>query len=276
MNNHDELIWKRLYRIGQICSNDLEKLLSVTNVHASRILKTFLSNHSAKVYKKGRFVRMFPQESVPESILQSSLIEEINIQQNSPGISGLFNDEIPIVENSISNHPKFNQFLITIIKAIKARQPLEVVYVSLTYKKSMDEKEKPRLLFPVSFRFFDGLWYLIALDIKENQNDSIIKMFSLSRFQYVAMSKEKVRIGSLDDKKKVRFFLTFNSAFTEEQRNIIIDELGLKKLDNIQYYLDIYEYEKFSFKKKYLSTEKPSIDSNSIYPFFVSYTEKSI
>lgn len=272
---HDELIWKRIERIGQVSSNDLEKMLNVTNVHASRILKNFADNHSSKVYKKGRFVKLFPQESVPESIRNSSLIDEINIQQNISTISGLFNDEIPIVDNTVSNHNKLNRFLITIIQAIKSRQPLEVVYVSLTYKNSPDEKEKPRLIFPVSFRFFDGLWYLIALDIKDKKKQ-ILKMFSLSRFHHVAISKEKVKIEPFDDRKKIRFFLTFNSSFTEEQRNIIIDELQLKKFDNLQYYIDIYEYEKFSFMRKYLSSEKPSSDSNSIYPFFVSHSERAI
>lgn len=275
MNIYDDLIWKRIYRIGQVCSNDLEQMLGVTNVHASRIIKNFTSTHSNKVYKKGRFVKLFPQETVPDSILNTSLIDEINVQQNISKISGLFNSEIPIVDNTVSNHKKLDRFLITIIQAIKSHQPLEVVYVSLTYKKSPDEKEKPRILFPVSFRFFDGLWYLIALDIKD-KNKQILKMFSLSRFHHVAISKEKVKIEPFDERKKVRFFLTFNSSFTEEQKNIIIDELQLTKFDNLQYCIDIYEYEKFSFKRKYLSSEKPSSDSMSIYPFFVSHTEQPI
>ena len=275
MKEYDELIWKRIYRNGKVCSNDLEKMLNISNVHASRVIKSFLNNYSDKVFKKGRFLLLFPQENVPMSILNNSLINQISVAVNQPLVSGLFDNELPIVESSISHHKKLDDFLITILKAIKNSKPIEVVYISLTYRNSPTDKEKPRILFPLSFKFFDGFWYLIAVDRKNGQED-MIKMFALSRFQYIKISDEKFKPKVIDDKKKLRFLLTFNLAFTEEQKNIIIDELGLKPYDNLQYFIDIFEYEKFSFKRKYLSEEKPSIDSKSIYPFFTNYSELSL
>lgn len=275
MKNYDDLIWKRIHRNGKICSNDLKQMLNISDVHASRLVADFLKHYSNKIYKSGRFLLLLPQEKVPDSILNNSLLQQITVAVNQPLISGLFDKELPIVESSLSHHKKLDGFLITILKAIKNSQSIEVVYVSLTYKNSPDEKEKPRTLFPISFKFFDGLLYLIAVDIKKGEKD-VIKMFALSRFQYVGISDNKYRPKDIDDKKKVRFLLTFNSAFTQEQKNIIIEELGLNIHDNIQYYIDIFEYEKFSFKRKYLSEDKPSPDSKSIYPFFTSYKEISI
>lgn len=275
MKNYDGLIWKRIYRSGKVCSADLEKILNVSNVHASRLISEFRSNNSDKVHKIGRYLFLYPQETPPESILNDSLINEISVAVNQPIISGLFDDELPIVQSSFSHNKKLNGFLATLIRAIKNSRSIEAVYVSLTYKNSPTEKEPPRTLFPVSFRFFDGMWYLIAVDIKKGGED-ILKMFALSRFQYIGISENKYRPKNIDDKKKVRFLLTFNSAFTQDQKNIIIDELGLESYDNVRYFIDIFEYEKFSFKRKYLSEDKPSIDSKSIYPFFTSYSEQVI
>lgn len=275
MKDYDELIWKRIHRNGKICSQDLEKMLGVTNVHASRLIKIFLEKYAEKVYKKGRFLVIFPQEKAPNSVINNSLINQISVAVNQPMVTGLFDSELPIVESSISYHKKLDDFLITILKAIKISKAIEVVYVSLTYKNSPDEKDKPRTIYPLSFKFFDGFWYLIAVDLGKDKSE-IIKMFSLNRFQYVQISEEKFKPKNTDEKKKLRFLLTFNSAFTQEQKNIIIDELGLKLSNNIQYYVDIFEYERFSFKRKYLSEEKPTHDSKSIYPFFTSYSEVSI
>lgn len=275
MKEYDELIWKRIHRNGKICSKDLEILLNISNVHASRLIKNFLDTYSNKVFKKGRFLILFPQETAPMSILNNSLISQISVAVNQPLVSGLFDNELPIVESSISHHKKLDNFLLTILKAIKNSKPIEVVYISLTYRNSPTDKEKPRLLFPLSFKFFDGFWYLIAVDRKNGQED-MIKMFALNRFQYIEISDEKFKPKTFNDRKKIRFLLTFNSAFTEEQKNIIIEELNLKQYDNLQYFIDIFEYERFSFKRKYLSDEKPTIDSKSIYPFFTSYSEQSI
>ncbi len=274
MTPQEEIIWKRLYRNGSICSNDLEKILKITNVHASRLIKSFLEKNSDKVFKKGRFLILFPQEKVPNSISEASLINQITFSYNNPITTGLFDSEIPIVESSVFYHKKLDKFLITIIKAIKKSKPLEVIYVSLTYRNSIDEKEKPRIIFPISFKFFDGFWYLIAVDKKDESEK--IKMFSLNRFYHIEISDEKFKPKNINDKQKIRFLLTLNSAFTTEQKNIIINELDLKKYDNTQYYIDVFEYEKFSFQRKYLSNEKPSLNSNSIYPFFTSYQEQDI
>ncbi len=275
MHNYDNLIWNRIYRNGKICSNDLQKLLSITSVHSSRIIKSFLDRHSDKVFKKGRFLTLFPQEKPPESIINTSLINQISVAINQPIITGLFDEEIPIVESSLSYSQKIDNFMLIILKAIRQSKSIEAVYVSLTYRSSPTEKEKPRILFPISFKFFDGFWYLIAVDKKSGQEDTL-KMFALNRFQHISISDEKFKYKSINDKKKIRFFLIFNSAFTNEQKNIIIDELGLKKHDDSQYVVDIFEYEKFSFKRKYLSEEKPTADSKSIYPFFTSYSEQPI
>lgn len=275
MKEHEELIWKRLHRSGKVCSNDLEKMLKITNVYASNLIKSFLEKNSNKVYKNGRFLIIFPQEKAPASIINNSLIKQISMAMNQPLMSGLFDNELPIVESSVLPHKKLDEFLITILKAIKNLKAIEVVYVSLTYRNSPTDKEKPRLLFPISFKFFDGFWYLIAVDKKSNKEE-MIKMFALNRFQYVKISDEKFKPKTINDKRKIRFLVIFNSAFTEEQKNIIIDELNLKPYDNFQYYIDIFEYERFSFKRKYLSEEKPTSDSKSIYPFFTSYSEQFI
>lgn len=276
MKNYDTLIWKRIYRSGKICSDDLVRILHVSNVHASRLIADFVKNHSNKVYKKGRFIVPFPQEKAPESVLNDSLLNSISVATNEPLKSGLFDKELYIVKSSISNHRKMDDFLITIIQAIGKQQCIEAVYVSLTYKNSIDDKEKPRIFYPVGFKFFDGFWYLLAVELKENKKDIQLKMYSLSRFQHIAFSDKKYKGEKIDLTKKLRFTLTFNSAFTQEQKNIIIDELGLHIFDNNQYYIDIFEHEKLSFKRKYFSDEKPSVDSKSIYPFFTSYTEQSI
>ena len=58
MHNYDNLIWNRIYRNGKICSNDLQKLLSITSVHSSRIIKSgeFFSTSNKKRINDNAFL----------------------------------------------------------------------------------------------------------------------------------------------------------------------------------------------------------------------------
>lgn len=275
---YEDLIFKRLDRVGNICSKDLVDILGVSAVHASRMLGEFYENNKNNLVKEGKYIKLHPQGKIKQSILAQSLVDEINSQKNIPTITGILDNEFKISSNTIVNNSKIDIFVKKILQAMKKDKSVEVVYVSLTKKSSLEEKDPVRQIMPISFRFFEGLLYLLAVDVKNKRTEGDIKMFSLSRFQYLEIIHDKIKytLDSINIEKKTKLILTFNSEFTLSQKQIIIEELQLKEYDNSRYYVNIYNYEKFSFLKKYFSNEKPDIKSKSIYPFFVNKEEREL
>lgn len=256
MDNNEIVIWKRLHRIGSVCSKDLELLLNITNVHASRLLKSFVNNNSDKVYKDGRFIYLYPNTEIPESIKNESLLKSLTFS-NRPQFTGILDNEIPIIINDKVDN---NDYFSIIFEAIKDRNKLEIVYINLDLKEIPETKTKPILIVPSAFTMIEGFMYLIAVNLSNNNK---VELFNLTRITHIKTLNKSHILKNIDIYKKVNLFLTFNELLTEEQKNILAFQFDLKKHNETQYVKTIFDYEKDLFIKKYIH--------DLSFPYFAKY-----
>lgn len=245
MDNNEIVIWKRLHRIGSVCSKDLELLLNITNVHASRLLKSFADNYSDKVYKEGRFIYLYPNSDVPESIKNESLLQSLRFS-NKPQITGILDNEIPIIINDKVDN---NDYFSIIFEAIKGSNKLEIVYVTFDLKETPTSKTKPILIVPSAFTMIEGIMYLVAVNLSNNNK---VELFNLTRITYIKTLDKSHILKTIDIYKKVNLVLTFNELLTDEQKNILAFQFDLKKYNDTQYIKNFFDYEKDLFIKKYI------------------------
>ncbi len=245
MDNNEIVIWKRLHRIGSVCSKDLELLLNITNVHASRLLKSFADNNSDKVYKEGRFIYLYPNSDVPESIKNESLLQSLRFS-NKPQITGILDNEIPIIINDKVDN---NDYFSIIFEAIKGSNKLEIVYVTFDLKETPTSKTKPILIVPSAFTMIEGIMYLVAVNLSNNNK---VELFNLTRITYIKTLNKSNILKTIDIYKKVNLVLTFNELLTDEQKNILAFQFDLEKYNDTQYVKNLFDYEKDLFIKKYI------------------------
>ena len=255
-------LWK-----GKVTRSDLMKAFEYADLKtatASRIMDEALVRYSSILQRKPKWIEPVPHPQIPASIWpQVSAGCMLQLLESVPDrfdITGLLPEDLYVIQTSlrhdISRDADMESIIDLILRATISCAIIDIQYVGL----KMGENARWRSVAPVSLRHFNGQWRIAAHDLEAD--DYPLKFFVLPRILDAKVSftkTPKTLRRQTGDVVMRRYEVKLNPRMTQDQKTVIMRELGVDKNDIITLADDAV----FDFKKQWmdndLTREKPDI-----------------